>query len=88
MIQVDRIIATVALPNQRPVDMELPAFMPIGELSEKILETLSVLYPNLWSNTNKIRLRFFGQSLGEDTTLAENGIWDGAILEVERSKRK
>lgn len=88
MIQVDRIIATVVLSKQRTVDMELPVFMPIGELSEKILETLSVLYPNLWSNADKIRLRFFGQGLREDTTLAENGVWDGAFLEVERGKGK
>ena len=86
MINVDRIIATVVLSKQRSIDMELPAFMPISELSTKVLETICVLYPDKWDNADEIRLLFMGHRMRNDTTLASNGVWDGAYLEVERGK--
>ncbi len=86
MIKVDRVIATVVLSKQCSIDMELPAFIPIGELSVKILETISVLYPDKWNNSDEIKLRFMGQPLRNDTTLASNGVWDGAYLGVVRRK--
>ena len=86
VINVDRIIATVVLSKQRSIDMELPAFMPISELSTKVLETICVLYPDKWDNADEIRLLFMGHPLRNDTTLASNGVWDGAYLEVERGK--
>lgn len=86
MINVDRVIVTVVPSEQCSIDMELPAFMPISELSVKLLETISVLYPDKWDNADEIKLLFMGRPLRNNTTLASNGVWDGAYLKIERGK--
>ncbi len=86
MVKVDKIIATVILSKRITMDMELPAFLPIGELSNKILETTKVVYPDQWNDVFEISLKFMGQTLAADATLAGSGVWDGAYLEIERRR--
>ena len=65
------------------VDMELPTFLSLGELSKKILETLRLCYPSACSGTFEMRISYNGAMLAETDTLASRGIWDGSVLACE-----
>ena len=84
MLKVEKIIATVVLNKRHSVDMELPAFLPVSQLSDKVLETLKILAPREFGHVQEIRLAVQGRSLNPQSTLASVGVWDGAILEVIR----
>ncbi len=86
MIRVDKIITTVVLSKRASIDMELPVFLPIGELKPKILETVKVIYSDEWNEFFEINLKFMGRSLDNNTSLAASGVWDGSFLEVERRR--
>lgn len=86
MIRVDKIITTVVLSKRASIDMELPVFLPIGELKPKILETVKVIYSDEWNEIFEINLKFMGRSLDDNTSLAASGVWDGSFLEVERRR--
>ena len=60
------------------LDIEIPSFMPIGQLKEKLLETLRVMNPAYESST-ALRLSHNDRELTEGTP-ASLGIWDGSIL--------
>jgi len=78
----DNMIVTLVI-RQDEVDMELPSFLPIGELAEKIAETLENMDSDRFYGLGKITLRFQGVALNREKTLASCGVWDGSILECE-----
>lgn len=84
MLKVEKVIVTVIVGKNSSIDMELPVFLPISDLSDKILETLKILYSREFEEVSDIQLFAQGQSLNDQSTLAVIGIWDGAILEVKR----
>jgi hypothetical protein len=62
--------------------MELPVFLPVKDLGEKLLETLRTLSPADYAKTSALRLRHAGRELEDAETLASAGLWDGGILET------
>lgn len=84
MLKVEKVIVTVVASKRTSIDMELPAFMPITDLTDKMLETLKVLYPAEFESVSDIQLIKQGEPLVEQSTLASMGVWDGAVLEVVR----
>lgn len=84
MLKVERIIITLIVGKHTSIDLELPAFLPISELADKILETLKILYSREFECVSDIFLTMQGQPLDEQKTLASLGVWDGSTLEVNR----
>ena len=74
------IIVTLIIGSKK-LDMELPAFLPITDVSARILETLRALYPQAYGGCTAICLRECGTTLAGNRTLASYGIWDGTILQ-------
>jgi len=64
------------------VDLELPANLPLKELSGKILETLKLYREDLFEEVSALRLFYMDRELDREGSLAAYGIWDGSILEV------
>lgn len=80
---VENVIVTLRIqPSNRQLDMELPAFAPIGQLRQQLPEILSQADPARFARVQRIRLRKDGAELEEDGTLAQYGIWDGSFLDV------
>ena len=84
MLKVDKVIVTVILNKNSAIDMELPAFLPLSELTGKILESLKILAPSEFEGTADIDLVHNGTVLDSRGTLASIGIWDGSILQISR----
>lgn len=84
MLKVEKVITTLVVGRKTSIDLELPVFLPISELTDKILETLKLLYPREYEDVSDICLTMQGQPLDEESTLANIGVWDGSILEVNR----
>ena len=61
-------------------DMELPAFLDIGRLREKLEETLRGMDPRLLPPGQELQLQYEGRTLADDSCLAGAGIWDGSRL--------
>ena len=61
-------------------DMELPAFLNIGRLREKLEETLRVMDPRLLPPGQELQLQYEGRTLADDSCLAGAGVWDGSRL--------
>lgn len=74
------VIVTLIVGSKR-LDMEMPTFLPIGEVNARILETLRTLYPQVYGDCTAIRLCDRGTPLADIRTLASYGIWDGAVLQ-------
>jgi len=66
------------------IDMELPAFMPVGELSRKVAQTLNYMDPVKYAGLNALALYLDETRLPEQKTLAGCGIWDGRILRAKK----
>ncbi len=86
MIQVDKVIVTVRYKTAFSVDMELPIFLTVEELKGKVLETLQVYQPLTFLNMHSLQLKYHGENLSNESTLANIGIWDGAVLEIEEGE--
>ena len=87
MIQVNRVIVTVREPiRQTELDLEMPAFVPIGRLRGELLEALHTLRPQQWLSVSAIELLDGERVLADGETLASLGLWDGRILTVRPAK--
>lgn len=87
MIQVNRVIVTVRDPiRQTELDLEMPAFVPIGRLRGELLETLHTLRPQQWLSVSAIELLDGDRVLADSETLSSLGLWDGSILTVRPAK--
>lgn len=75
----EHVIVTVALGKEQ-VDMELPAFLPVCDLKEKMCEMLRVLRPNRPIDVERAELLSGGRKLPNDKCLASCGIWDGSVI--------
>lgn len=75
----ETVIVTLLI-GRDELDLELPAFLPVGELSEKIRETLRSLDPNRYGRLGPLTLVSGGSVLPADSTLAGCGIWDGSTI--------
>ena len=69
-------------PQGRCLEMELPAFLPVGELEKKLIETLITMDPARYGGTQEVVLQTEGKRLEDETTLAQAGVWDGSVLDV------
>ena len=67
-------------------DMELPADIPLKDLSPKLLVALKGLEGKLFLGVERIKVMFDaeGRYLKEKETLVDVGIWDGSMITVER----
>lgn len=74
------VIVTLRLPRGS-VDLELPAFMPVRELREKIVQTLRRMDPACYGAAQTLLLQCGGRTLPDERTLAACGVWDGAVLD-------
>lgn len=79
----ENVIVTIQL-EQETIDMELPIFLPIKELTQKLEETFRVMRPS-WGFKHII-LGCNGRPLNPKMDLAHYGIWDGSILECKFAK--
>ena len=68
--------------NEKRFDMEIPTFMKVEKLKEKLLETLKVMFPASFLEVFQIKVIYENDMLEDNDTLASRGIWDGAILSV------
>ena len=83
----EEVIVTVRLhPDKRELDMELPAFLPIEQLEQRLLEVLQEMDPLHYSGLSAVTLRSKDQTMDGEDTLAKVGIWDGSFLDVYLSK--
>ena len=77
----ENVIVTLTGGTERPdYDMELPAFLNIGRLREKLEETLRVMDPRLLPPGQELQLQYGGRTLADDSCLAGAGVWDGSRL--------
>lgn len=76
----ENVIVTVRF-RTKCVDMELPAFLNIKELTQKIDETLHSMPGQLVADEHCIGLDYQGKALGQEETLAQSGVWDGSLLD-------
>ena len=74
---VENVIVTVCVGEKR-LDMELPAFLNVRELTAKIDETLRSMPGQLTPGLRCAGLTCRGERLGPEDTLARRGIWDGS----------
>lgn len=81
----ENVIVTVRV-KAKPLDMELPAFLSIRELSRKIDETLHSMPGRVLSDEHCVGLSFQGMILDKDQTLGNYGVWDGSIIECALEK--
>ena len=60
------------------LDLELPCNVLISDLKRQLtgIETISS------RNIRKVHLYYKGQELRDNTSLGENGIWDGCVLAI------
>ena len=67
-------------------DMELPADIPVKELSPKLLMGLKNLESRLFLGVEGIKIKFDAENyyLKDKDTLASAGVWDGSVITVER----
>ena len=80
---VENVIVTVCLhPGNRTLDMELPAFLPMEALEAHFLETMREMDPLHYSAMSSVTFRSGSQKLTGTMTLAEAGVWDGAVLDA------
>ncbi len=77
---VENVIVTVQA-NGRAIDMELPAFLDLNELVEKIDGTLHSMPIHFAPYEHCTGLQFEGKRLEGNRTLAGYGIWDGSFVE-------
>lgn len=75
----ENVLVTVKLDADQ-IDMELPAFLRIEELINKLLETLRVMRPEKYFAYSSLDLIFENQMLDLERNLASYGIWDGSII--------
>ena len=75
----DNVIVTVVLPRES-LDMELPAFLPVEELSAKLAESLRAYRPEQYGTVFRLQLSSGDVPLQPEDTLASRGIWAGAVL--------
>lgn len=76
----ETVIVTVRLMN-RAFDMELPTFLSIKELIEKIDETLHSMPASIAPDMHCVGLVYEGKQLESERTLANYGIWDGSFVD-------
>lgn len=77
----ENVIVTLTGGTEGPdYDMELPAFLNIGRLREKLEETLRVMDPRLLPPGQELQLQYEGRTLADDSCLAGAGVWDGNRL--------
>ena len=81
----ENVIVTVRV-RSKPLDMELPAFLSIRELVEKIDETLHSMPGRVLSDEHCVGLTFQGMLLDKNQTLGNYGIWDGSVVECTLGK--
>ncbi len=87
MKSYENVIVTVRLtPGGKSLDMELPSFIPIEELGQRILETLRVLNPTSYLSIEGLRFWDHGREITGTDTLASAGLWDGSILDITTHK--
>lgn len=65
----------------RAFDMELPTFLSIKELIERIDETFHSMPACITPDLRCAELAYEGKTLEEEKTLAYYGIWDGSFVE-------
>lgn len=63
-------------------DMELPAKMPLKQLTGKILEALKLYQEDKFEDISALHIFYNGRALDDEGNLAAYGIWDGSILDV------
>ena len=77
----ENVIVTLTGGTEGPdYDMELPAFLNIGRLREKLEETLRVMDPRLLPPGQELQLQYEGRTLADDSCLSGAGVWDGSRL--------
>ena len=87
----DRVVVTVLYMDHEQVlfqdDFELSANVPISEMKEGILKALKKEKRDLFQSVDTIDIAKKETSnhiLGDEVTLASEGIWDGSILVIRR----
>lgn len=83
MKALENVIVTLRLhPKDASLDMELPAFLPMEELADKVLETLRVMHLVNFNDAQSLRFSLHGKAVRGEDTLASLGLWDGSILDA------
>ncbi len=87
MVKVERAIVTLRFPfHEEEMDIEMPVFLPVEEICEKVLELLICQQPHRYGGIADVDLFWNGKKLDKQTNLAEHGIWDGSILDIALKK--
>lgn len=66
----------------KEIDLELPLKLNIGELQQKLLETLKAIDYQRFLQTNGVKIRFNNKILSVENTLEDYGVWDGSYIEI------
>ncbi len=86
MTQIQNVIVTAVLFDSREeLDLELPAFLAVGELKRRITQLLRYYRPERYGGLEEISIRWGTRTLGDQETLAAAGIWDGSRIRILQS---
>lgn len=83
----EEVIVTLKMPwLGQELDMELPCFMPMKELTGKLLETLRLMMPDTFMGVKSIGLTSTKGLLKEEESLGTAGLWDGSVITVVKNR--
>ncbi len=78
---MDNVIITLMFERgYDPLDLEVPARLPIDELEVKMLDTLKAMDIEQFERTQRVKFKFENLVLEPDKTLEEYGVWDGSYM--------
>ncbi len=81
---LERAIITVRCEKRKfQTDLELPTSVPVSLLRPKLLASLALMEPGLFSSIGTVALSANGIVLLDEDCLATKGVWDGGIIDLE-----
>jgi uncharacterized ubiquitin-like protein YukD len=85
---INAVIVTVKISGtDKQHDIELPADIPIDELTSRLLIALKNIESKAFLGVDGITIKVDAENryLSETETLISAGVWDGSIITAERS---
>ena len=81
---VDAAIITVLDKENRELgDFELPVKIPIKELEKKLTAFLKAMEDDRFLMVRNVKIVYQDHMLQENSTLYQNGIWDGSVIKLK-----
>ena len=79
---MDYSIVTLTFKRHEPIDLELPLKLNVGELGQKLMETLQAIDYSGFSHITGLKIKYKNEILNAENTLEDYGVWDGSYIEI------